>query len=58
MMNLVSRLDLEGLVAGVVESATVIALTALAAWLAWTYIPGAHGWTERLVGILDRFACA
>jgi hypothetical protein len=58
MMNLVSRLDLEGLVASVVESATAITLTALAIWVLWTYVPNTHGWGEHLVGVLDRFGCA
>jgi hypothetical protein len=58
MMNLVSRLDLEEVIANVVESSTAIMLAALAAWLAWTYIPSAHGWAERLVSILEQFAHA
>jgi hypothetical protein len=54
---MISRFDLEGLITTVAESANVIALTVVAGWFAWTYIPGTHSWGERLFAFLERIAC-
>jgi hypothetical protein len=57
MIDLISRFDLEGLITTVAEGANVIALTVVAGWFAWTYIPGTHSWGERLFAFLERIAC-
>jgi hypothetical protein len=57
MMDLVSLLDLEGWITGIVDlGARALGLIVVAAWLAWKYLP--QTWTDCLTAAFERFPCA